>query len=75
MPNRRVKHFWDTQTQTPFWFGEHLDGRSSFAWDVYYIFGPDAKWDTIPEPLISTFAPVVRGKQLFQDSLSTLLEN
>ena len=75
MPDPRVIHFWDTQTQTPIWFGEHLAGRSSFAWDVYYLFGPDAEWDSVPEPLISTFSPVVGGKQAFQDDLSTLLEN
>ena len=74
MNDSRVKQFWDEEkiagrffsNQEGFMFG-------SVAYDVYYLYGPDAVWDTTPSPLISTGYTVLnKGDALRADLLESL---
>jgi hypothetical protein len=48
--DKRALHFWDGTG----WLGKHygkalkLPGTKTFAWDVYFVFDPDAKWEKAP---------------------------
>ena len=48
LSDSRVKQFWDEQRVVGQWFAEHVNGYRGTAWDVYYLYGPEAKWDTVP---------------------------
>jgi hypothetical protein len=40
--------WWEGSAVTSDWFAEHVDHRPALAWDVYYLFGPDASWTQVP---------------------------
>ena len=59
----RTSHFWDEKRVVGRWFAEQGTGDSDggIVWDTYYLYGPDASWDSKPGPLIST-GTTVRDK-------------
>lgn len=50
----RVKHFWDGERQVGEWFAEHVEGYRGVSWDTYFLYGPDAKWETVPSSLVGS---------------------
>jgi len=53
VPDKRAQHFWDGSGAIGKQYGQvvQLPGGKKFAWDVYFVFGPNAKWgDTPPTP-------------------------
>ena len=76
MPDRRVTHLWDEQRLTGRWFAQHLNNAQEIIWDGYLLYGPDAKWETLPEPLIgsSTGTVIGRGEVLQQQIIPLLKE-
>jgi hypothetical protein len=73
MPDLRVQHFWDTELEAAQWFARHVDGYEGVAWDVYYLYGPEAIWETIPDVLISSGGTIYRERQTLKAQVSTLL--
>ena len=74
MPDPRVMHFWDGETVVGQWFAKKVDGYQGIAWDVYYLYGPDATWQTGPSPLIASGGTIYGERQALQMQMSTLLE-
>jgi hypothetical protein len=50
VPDARARHFWDGENQMPKFYGRALDlpGERNFAWDVYFVFDPQAQWGGTP---------------------------
>jgi hypothetical protein len=77
----RVIHFWDEQRTTGQWFAEHtavspwLQGYRGVAWDMYYLYGPEARWDLTPSPLMSKGRPIYHQRLALQRSILPLLED
>jgi hypothetical protein len=69
----RVLHYWDGSALTSRWFANNVEHSSFPAWDVYYLYGPDASWQTIPQPLVSTGATVIGQSSALQDAIEPLL--
>ena len=64
LTDSRTSHFWDERRVVGRWFAEHgnpEDSDGGIVWDTYYLYGPDAYWDSKPGPLIST-GTTVRDK-------------
>jgi hypothetical protein len=64
----RVTQYWDGEGSTGTYFAE-LDlgglGYSGFVYDVYYVFGAEARWRDEPAPLAASGAPVLyEGEEL-----------
>jgi hypothetical protein len=74
MPDARVIHFWDGERKIGSWFAEHVDGYEGIAWDAYYLYGPDAKWETVPSPLLGSGGPIVYEQAALKKQASMLLE-
>lgn len=53
LPDLRVSHFWDPTRISGNFFKDNIvpDVNAIVAWDIFFLYGPDAKWDKIPEPL------------------------
>jgi hypothetical protein len=73
MPDARVMHFWDGELEVAQWFAKKVDGYEGVAWDVYYLYGPDATWETIPAPLVDSGGTIYRERQALKMQISTLL--
>lgn len=52
-PDPRARHFWDAAGWTLEHFKPVLDIRVD-AWDLYLVYGPEARWDG-PEPPRPTY--------------------
>ena len=73
MPDVRVTHFWDSELQVGQWFARQVDGYDGVSWDVYYLYGPDAVWETVPTPLVGSGRTIYRERQTLKMQVSTLL--
>jgi hypothetical protein len=69
----RVVHLWDEQKLAGTWFAERVDGRAGIAWDVYYLYGPQAQWEAEPGPLVSSGRTIIARRAQLESSIATLL--
>lgn len=74
MPDHRVIHFWDGDSQIGRWFAEEVEGYRGIAWDVYYLFGPDATWDQIPSLVIGSGGTIYGEREVLKKQLNTLVD-
>jgi len=76
MPDPRVTNLWDEQRIASQWFSQHIDGEQGYVWDAYYLYGPDARWDSAnnaPTSLTSTGGTVRSKLGDLEASLTPLL--
>lgn len=73
MPDPRVMHFWDGETVIGQWFAEEVDGYSGIAWDVYYLYGPDATWEDSPSPLVGSGGTIYAKRDALRTQLTTIV--
>ena len=76
MPDPRVTNLWDEQHVASQWFSQHIDGEQGYVWDAYYLYGPDARWDSAnnaPTSLTSTGGTVRNKLGDLEASLTPLL--
>jgi hypothetical protein len=66
----RVTHLWDEGKIAGRWFQEHFDVEGcsdEILWDAFLVFGPEASWTDVPEPLVSAGAPIWSARGDFTD--------
>ncbi len=68
----RVRHYWNADFIVGEFFKDHDFGRT--AWDIYFLYGPDAEWGEEPAPLLLSGRAVIRRRQALQDTLLALCE-
>jgi hypothetical protein len=73
MPDARVMHFWDGEHVIGQWFAREIDGYEGISWDAYYLYGPDATWETEPSPLTSSGGTIYGERQTLERQVRTLL--
>jgi len=73
MPDARVLHFWDGERKIGEWFAEQIDGYEGVAWDTYYLYGPEATWETVPSSLVSSGGTIYGERQALEMQMHTLL--
>lgn len=69
----RVKQFWNDEFVAGEFFKEAAFGRT--AWDIYFLYGPEANWEEAPAPLVSSGFTVYSSRQQLQMDLAQLLTN
>lgn len=74
MPDARVTHFWDGETQVGGWFAEHVEGYRGVSWDTYYLYGPDATWEDIPSPLAGAGGTIYGERETLEKQVHALLK-
>jgi len=65
----RVTQFWDEGKASGEWFATHVSGEPKFAWDAFYLYGPDSRWNTVPTDLLSSGSPVISGRDALTKAL------
>ena len=73
VPDSRVIHFWDEGSIVGRWFAQRAGYQVDVVWDIYFLFGPDARWEQIPEAIISEGNPVILSRERLQAALQPLL--
>jgi hypothetical protein len=73
MPDRRVIHFWDAELQVGQWFARQEDGYDGTSWGIYYLYGPDAVWETIPASLVDSGSTIYAERQALMMQVGTVL--
>jgi len=73
MPDPRVKHFWDGELEVARWFARQVDGFEGVSWDMYYLYGPEAEWKTVPGPLGYSGGAIYRERETLRTQVSILL--
>jgi hypothetical protein len=69
----RVRHFWDARGAAGRWYSKHVYGEDGIAWDVYFLYGPDAEWQSTPPPLISTGGDIISTTEPLAADVARLL--
>ena len=69
--DQRVQHFWNDAFIVGEEFKEHNSGRT--AWDIYFLYGPEATWQESPEPLVVSGNTVIRQRQILAEEFRSLL--
>jgi hypothetical protein len=73
LPDPRVIQFWDEAALTSDWFAAHVEDGQAPAWDVYYLYGPDARWTDVPSPLVSSGATIIGRSSALKAAIAPLL--
>ncbi len=73
LPDPRVVHFWDGSALTSDWFAENVEHSPGPAWDVYYLYGPDARWSDVPGPLVGSGATIIGRSSELKAAITPLL--
>ena len=74
MPDPRVVHLWDGAAEIGQWFAQEVDGNEGIAWDIYYLYGPDATWESVPSPLIGSGRTIYGERDALKNQLNMLLD-
>ena len=74
LPDPRVLPYWDGAATTSDWFATNVDQSAAPAWDVYYLYGPSAKWASVPGPLISTGRTIIGQSSQLESAITPLLQ-
>ena len=75
MPDPRVRHYWDGDLIAGKWFADEVETWRAIAWDVYYLYGPDATWDTIPQPLLGVGGDIINARENLRAEIEPLLRD
>lgn len=59
LPEARVTDLWDGTALSSTWFGQHVLHNGWQVWDYYLLFGPRARWNVAPGPVLSQGGPVI----------------
>ena len=72
--DERATHYKDDTQISGKWFGEtYGEPGGSVAWDVAYVFGPDATWEEQPSPMLAWGGAVVHMKEELMEALAPFL--
>jgi hypothetical protein len=75
LEDSRALHFWDEKKKVGRFFADKDPETDDpdVVWDAFYLYGPDAQWDTKPEPLLTSGATVRDDADKLKDKLVSLL--
>ena len=72
MPDTRVTHFWDGEYIIGEWIAKEIDGYDGISWDTYYLYGPDAVWETVPSTLVGSGGTIYSERETLAMQMRTL---
>ncbi len=55
----RVSNYWDERKLFGTWVSQQMTHSRGITWDAFFLFGPQARWDDVPQPVISEGGPVI----------------
>jgi hypothetical protein len=58
-PDHRVTNLWDGNAVSSQWLSAHVTHQLGPTWDYYLLFGANARWGSVPGPVLSQGGPVI----------------
>ncbi len=58
----RVSYYWDSKAVVGKWFATHVTHQPGTSWDAFYLYGPQAHWDSEPDPLVASGSSIIGAK-------------
>ena len=76
MTDPRVTQLWDEKRLAGQFFAEQ-EGFifGSIAYDIYYLYGPESRWEFKPSPLMSSGYTVMAKRNQLREDIVRLLES
>ena len=74
--DKRSVHFKDSEQVSGRWFTANMKDCTSLgdaAWDAYYLYGKEAKWDERPSPTLACGTPIVQAWDELEKAIEPLL--
>lgn len=75
MPDPRVQHYWDENRVVGRFFADKGPSFGGVAWDIYFLYGSNASWTDLPEPLISSGFTLIGSKDRLLNAIVPLFED
>jgi len=70
----RVIHFWDQPKEVGRWYAQQdVYPVGPVAYDIYFLYGPEAEWEEIPKPLLSLGSTILGQKTRLSEVIAPLL--
>ena len=77
LTDERVIEFWDSERVLGKWLPQQDDYSDlifgPLAWDIFFLYGPEAVWDGTPAPLISSGSTIISSRDYLKESIGPLL--
>ena len=77
IPDPRATLYWDNERLLATWFPQQEAYESltfgPIIWDIYFLYGPEAEWKYVPEPLVTSGHTVIRKRGDLERGLGQLL--
>lgn len=70
----RTIHYWDADLVASKWSAKMPGNDQGVEWDILYAFGPDAKWENTPAPLVSVGATIYHERDKLSREIEPLLK-
>ena len=73
----RVVHLWDEKKVIGTWLAGQPDIKGfegGVVWDTYLLYGPEARWESTPGPLVSWGYTINRTRSELLKSITPLVE-
>lgn len=75
MTDSRVTQVWDSEKVAGRFFADQEGFMfGNVAYDIYYLYGPEALWDIKPSPLVSSGYTVMAKRNQLKEDIGSLLE-
>lgn len=74
LSDRRATNYWDPNRRVSGWISAHVTNEPGITWDAYFLYGPDADWESIPAPLARSGRPLMGGRDTLAAELRRLEE-
>lgn len=77
LPDSRVIHYWDQTRMSGSFFKKNIapDVSSSVAWDMFFLYGPEAVWEEIPEQLVDKGRTIIGSSGALGYEFGELMKN
>ena len=59
LADSRVSNYWDEHKLFGTWVSQQMTHSRGITWDAFFLFGPQARWDNVPQPVVSEGGPVI----------------
>ena len=73
----RVTQYWDSDRSLGTWFPRQEEYESlifgPLAWDIFFLYGPEAVWEDVPAPLITSGNTIISKRERLRSGMSEIL--
>ena len=78
LSDARVTELWDAEGELGNWFPQQDEYagivRGPLAWDIFFLYGGNATWEEVPQPLVKSGSTIIASSRELKESILLLIE-